>query len=70
MIVRPPVRPATRVVTALVGLALLGACAPAAKVEGVKFTATPGGVTKWFVLNQKVTSGELFASQSASVRCA
>jgi hypothetical protein len=41
VIVRPPVRPATRVVTALVGLALLGACAPAAKVEGVKFTATP-----------------------------
>jgi hypothetical protein len=28
-------------VTVVVALALLGACAPAAKVEGVKFTATP-----------------------------
>jgi len=41
VIVRPRVRAAARAVTAVVVLALLGACAPAAKVEGVKFTATP-----------------------------
>lgn len=41
MIVRLPVRPCARPVTVGVIVALLGACAPAAQVEGVKFTATP-----------------------------
>jgi len=41
VIVRPSARPAARAVSAVAVLALLGACAPATKVEGVKFTATP-----------------------------
>jgi hypothetical protein len=54
--VRPPARLAARATTAVVVLALLGACAPAAKVEGVKFTASP---TPSLTVLQPTTQGGL-----------